>query len=120
VRFTGAEHVEVTDVLLPNLPVDVTNDSVVLFGMTNTKTISVKIPFKLLRDIPAAGDGRSAFIIQALEEKIARRKPSQWQPKTERGKRMAALLRRGKTERLPLLSDPEIEQESAARRGRNF
>jgi hypothetical protein len=88
--------------------------------MTNARTISVKIPGGLLREIPAAGHGRSRFILSAIEEKLARRKPAQWRPKSERGRRMAALLERGKKDRLPLLSDAEIEQELAARRGRDL
>jgi metal-responsive CopG/Arc/MetJ family transcriptional regulator len=87
--------------------------------MTST-TISVKLPARLLEEIPAAGNGRSAFIMKAIEEKLARRKSEQWKPKTARGERMAALLRKGKTERLPLLSEAEVERELAMRRGREF
>ena len=64
--------------------------------------------------------GRSGFIVQAIEEKIARRKPVRWKPKTERGRRMAALLKKGRAERIPLLSDAQIEQELKERRGRRF
>ena len=88
--------------------------------MTDTKTINVKVPAKLLREIPPPGQGRSSFILQAIAEKIARRRPVPWQPKTARGKRMAALLQRGGSDRLPLLSESEVEQELAARRGRIF
>jgi metal-responsive CopG/Arc/MetJ family transcriptional regulator len=87
--------------------------------MTST-TISVKLPARLLEEIPAAGNGRSAFIIKAIEEKLARRKSEEWQPKTARGARMASLLKKGKRERLPLLSEAEVERELAVRRGRNF
>jgi hypothetical protein len=58
--------------------------------------------------------------LKAIEEKIARLKPVQWKPKTERGRRMAALLERGRTERTPLLSDEQIEKELSERRGRKF
>jgi metal-responsive CopG/Arc/MetJ family transcriptional regulator len=90
------------------------------FGMTNTTIVSVKIPERILEQIPPAGQGRSGFIVQAIEEKIARRKPLQWKPTTERGRRMAALLKKGRAERSPLLSDAQLEQELKARRGRNF
>jgi len=90
--------------------------------MTNatTTTVSVKIPARILEQMPAAGQGRSGFIVQAIEDKIARRKPVQWKPKTERGRRMAALLKKGRSERLPLLSDAQAEQELKERRGRIF
>ena len=91
---------------------------VVLFGMPNTTTISVKIPVGILEQMPAAGGGRSSFIVRAIEEKLARRKPLQWKPRTERGRRMAALLEKGRGERMPLLSDAQVEQELHARRGR--
>ena len=88
--------------------------------MTNTTVVSVKIPARILEQIPPAGQGRSGFIVQAIEEKIAKRKPVQWTPKTERGRRMATLLKKGRAERRPLLSDVQIERELAERRGRNF
>jgi hypothetical protein len=88
--------------------------------MTNTTIVSVKIPARILEQIPPAGHGRSGFIVQAVEEKIARRKPAQWRPKTERGRRMAALLKKGRAERSPLLSDEHVEQELKERRGRSF
>jgi hypothetical protein len=93
---------------------------VLLFGMTNTTIVSVKIPSRILEQMPPAGHGRSGFIVQAIEEKIAKRKPIQWKPKTERGRRMAALLKKGRGERSPLLSDAELEQELRERRGRSF
>jgi hypothetical protein len=88
--------------------------------MTNTTIVSVKIPGQILEQIPPAGHGRSGFIVQAIEEKIARRKPAQWKPTTERGRRMAALLKKGRVERMPLLSDAQLEQELKERRGRFF
>jgi hypothetical protein len=90
------------------------------FGMTHAILVSVKIPARILEQMPPAGHGRSGFIVQAIEEKIARRKPVPWTPKTERGRRMAALLKKGRAERRPLLSDAQIEQELRERRGRNF
>jgi hypothetical protein len=58
--------------------------------------------------------------VQALEEKIARRETVQWKPKTGRGRRLAALLKQGRTERAPLLSDAQVERELRERRGRHF
>jgi len=88
--------------------------------MTGTTIVSVKIPARILEQMPPAGHGRSGFIVQAIAEKIAKRKPVQWTPKTERGRRMAALLKKGRAERGPLLSDAQIEQELKERRGRSF
>ena len=88
--------------------------------MPKTRTISVKIPLRILEQMPAPGNGRSGFIVRAIEEKLARRMPTQWKPKTERGRRMAALLEKGRVERTPLLSDAQVERELNERRGRNF
>ncbi|HZR19315.1 MAG TPA: hypothetical protein VFE51_18650 [Verrucomicrobiae bacterium] len=88
--------------------------------MTKTEVVSVKVPTRLLEQIPAAGNGRSGFIIQAIEEKISRRKPVRWTPKTERGRRLAALLDKGRAERMPLLSDAQVERELSERRGRSL
>jgi hypothetical protein len=60
------------------------------------------------------------FLIQSVEKKADRHEPIPFQPKTARGKRLSALLRRGKRERLPLLSDADIEKELATRKGRQF
>jgi hypothetical protein len=87
-------------------------------GMTDTQVVSVKVPSALLRKLPAAGQGRSRFIIAAIEEKVGRRDTPKWKPRSDRGKRMAAILARGKDERLPLLSDSDIEMELAVRKGR--
>ena len=57
-------------------------------------------------------------MVQAVEEKITKCKPVQWKPKTERGHRMAALLKEGRDERSPLLSDAQLEQELSERRSR--
>lgn len=85
--------------------------------MTSSKTVSVKIPARILRLIPAAGKGRSRFIITALEEKISRRSSAEWKPKTDRGRRLAALLKKGRLERAPLLDVEGIATELAERRG---
>jgi hypothetical protein len=88
--------------------------------MPGSATISIKIPARVLEQIPAPGNGRSGFIVQAIEEKIARRIPVKWKPKTGRGRRMASLLEKGRAEREPLLSDAQLEQELRERRGRNY
>ena len=85
--------------------------------MTSTKLVSVKVPLKIFRAIPGAHCGRSRFIISALEEKISRRE-EEWQPTTERGRRLKAILDKGRAEREPLLSDEEIARELQERRGR--
>jgi hypothetical protein len=91
---------------------------VVPIGMPST-AISVKIPSRILEQMPAPGNGRSVFIVKAIEEKLARRR-CDWKPQTERGRRMAALLAQGRKERTPLLSDAQLEQELNERRGRRF
>jgi post-segregation antitoxin (ccd killing protein) len=89
--------------------------------MTETTTaISVKLPAKLAERIPAAGKGRSRFVVQAIAEKLSRQSAPEWKPTTERGRRMAALLADGSKERMPLLNDEELEHELAKRRGRKF
>lgn len=89
--------------------------------MTNAATtVSVKIPGRILERIPAPGNGRSGFIIQAIEEKLMRQKPVDWKPSTARGRKLAALLEKGKLERGPLLSEAELENEIRERRGRQF
>ncbi len=85
--------------------------------MTTTKLVSVKVPLNIFRALPGAHRGRSRFIVSALEEKISRRE-SEWKPTTERGRRMAALLEKGRAEREPLLDDEGIAAELAERRGR--
>jgi hypothetical protein len=86
------------------------------YGMTSTKLVSVKLPLKIFRAMPGAHKGRSRFIISALEEKLSRRE-SEWKPTTARGRRLAALLEKGRAEREPLLDDEGIAQELRARRG---
>ena len=91
---------------------------VVPLGMTSTKLVSVKIPERVWSLIPAAGEGRSRFIIEALEEKILRQKPAEWKPATERGRRLAALLQKGRREREPFLDPKALAEELAERKGR--
>lgn len=84
--------------------------------MTETKLVRVKLPMKIFRAIPGAHHGRSRFIISALEEKISRTS-QEWKPTTARGRRLAALLEKGRAEREPLLDAEGIAQELRARRG---
>lgn len=85
--------------------------------MTKLVTVSVKIPVRVLEDIPAAGHGRSGFIVRAIEEKLARKKTTPWKPTTARGLRLAALLEKGKRERGRDLTVEELEAEIRERRG---
>ncbi|HEV2330867.1 MAG TPA: hypothetical protein VGY56_18970 [Verrucomicrobiae bacterium] len=85
--------------------------------MTNTKLISVKVPMKIFRALPGAHKGRSRFILSALEEKI-RREESEWQPTTERGRRLKAILDKGRAERGEPLDAEGIARELQERRGR--
>ena len=74
------------------------------------------MPLRILRSIPEAHQGRSRFIISALEEKISRG-GQEWKPTTARGRRLAALLEKGRAEREPLLDDEGVASELRARRG---
>ncbi len=80
-------------------------------------TVSVKIPTRILERIPPAGNGRSGFILRAIEEKLARKKLPAWKPTTVRGRRLATLLEKGKRERGPDLTVEELAAELRARRG---
>ncbi|HEU5123019.1 MAG TPA: hypothetical protein VFW05_03040 [Verrucomicrobiae bacterium] len=87
----------------------------------STVLISVKVPARIAAKLPVAGNGRSRFIVEAIEEKAARKQQAKdWKPVTARGKRMAALLAKGRSERAPLLSESEIEAELSKRKGRHF
>jgi hypothetical protein len=81
-----------------------------------TKVVSFKAPLKIFRALPGAHKGRSRFIIAALEEKISRRE-SEWQPTTERGWRLKAILDRGASERGEPLDAEGIARELRERRG---
>jgi hypothetical protein len=79
--------------------------------------VSVKIPARVLERIPPPGQGRSGFIVRAIEENLARKRPAAWQPTTARGRKLAALLEKGKRERGRDLTLEELEAEIRARRG---
>ena len=85
-------------------------------SMTGSKLVSVKVPLRVLQAIPRAHKGRSRFIIDALKEKIARGE-STWEPRTERGRRLAALLKKGTDERGAPLDEAGSARELAERRG---
>jgi Arc/MetJ-type ribon-helix-helix transcriptional regulator len=82
--------------------------------MTTLTTISVKLPQSDVSRIPTRN--RSAFIREAVREKLAR-KDSRWKPKTAFGKRLVALraarIRRGGR----LFTAEEIDAEIRERRG---
>lgn len=86
--------------------------------MTDTQLVSVKIPKRLLRLMPPAGKGRSRFIIGALEEKLSQPQVPHWNPQSERGRRLVALLNKGERERGPILDAEGISRELAERRGK--
>ena len=94
---------------------------VLLSGMTNgSTTVSVKIPARILAHIPTPGNGRSRFIVHALEKEIERQRPAEWKPTTKRGRMFARLLEAGKAERGTRLNEEEFERELRERRGRSF
>jgi hypothetical protein len=79
--------------------------------MTTLKTVSVKLPAEDIRRIPARN--RSAFIRDAVREKIARSEKV-WEPKTEFGRELVALQKRYKGK---LLTPEEIAAEIRENRG---
>ena len=82
-------------------------------------TISFKVPARILAGLPTPGQGRSRFIVQALEEKIPRQQPAKWEPTSQLGRTFAAILEKGKKERGPQMSEAEFERELSERRGRD-
>lgn len=86
-------------------------------GMTSAKLISVKVPMKIFRALPGAHQGRSRFIISALEAKISQHRPPEWQPTNARGRRLKSLLDAGAAERGESLDDEGIARELRERRG---
>jgi hypothetical protein len=79
--------------------------------MTMLKTVSVKLPAEDIRRIPARN--RSAFIREAVREKIARAEKV-WEPKTQFGRELVALQKRYKGK---LLTPEEIAAEIRENRG---
>ena len=87
---------------------------------TAAENITFECPPQVRERLPASSNGRSEFILQAIQEKLERTQPVEWKPTTKRGERLAELLEAGKAERGPLLSEEEFERELSERRGRNF
>ena len=85
--------------------------------MTKTKLLSVKVPLELYRALPGTHKDRSRLIIAALEEKISSREEPKWKPTTERGRRLADLLKKGAAERGAPLGPEGIARELRERRG---
>ncbi|MEQ2008512.1 MAG: hypothetical protein ABMA26_17165 [Limisphaerales bacterium] len=81
------------------------------------ETISFKCPPPVRERLPAAGNGRSKFILAAIEEKLARARPVQWKPTNARGRKLAARLAAGRHERGPALSVESVDRELRERRG---
>jgi Arc/MetJ-type ribon-helix-helix transcriptional regulator len=79
--------------------------------MTLLKTISVKLPAEDVRRIPSSN--RSAFIRDAVREKLARQEKI-WKPKTKFGRELAALQKGYKGK---LLTREEIAAEIRENRG---
>ena len=80
-----------------------------------TKTVSVKMPVKVLRRIPS--ENVSDFIRQAVTEKLLRLDKPEWTPKTAHGKRLLALSRKFEKAGGKLLEAGEIADEIRQRRG---
>ena len=80
---------------------------------TDLQVVTVKLPKGELRRFPP-GTSRSAFIREAIAEKLNRQGLPAWQPKTARGKKLLALSDRFEGERL---GAAEINEELRARRG---
>jgi len=83
-------------------------------------TISFKVPARILEGLPAPGQGRSRFIVQALEDKISRQQHAKWEPTSSLGRKFATILEKGRKARGPQMSEVEFERELSERRGRNF
>ncbi|MGH7976075.1 MAG: hypothetical protein ACREDS_01070 [Limisphaerales bacterium] len=84
--------------------------------MTSAKLVSVKLPMKIFRALPGAHNGRSRFIVSALEEKISKRE-TEWKPTTARGRKFQAILEKGAAERGEPLDAEGIARELRERRG---
>ena len=85
--------------------------------MTTTKLVSVKLPLRVYRAMPGAHQGRSRFIVSALEEKLSRQRVPEWKPTTARGRRLQAILEKGAAERGEPLDAEGIARELRERRG---
>lgn len=83
--------------------------------MTNKlKVVSVKLPAASIRRIPG---NRSAFIRQAIDEKLARAQSPDLEPKTPFGKKLVALRQRFLDAGGEILDREGVESELRSRRG---
>lgn len=84
--------------------------------MTNTtQPVTVKLPVADLRRIPTRN--RSAFIREAVREKLAHTRKEDWKPKTGLGRKLWALRQRHIDRGATLLDAEGIAAEIRERRG---
>jgi len=82
--------------------------------------LAAKVPRAILKEVDRlAGDNRSAWVREAIEEKLHRETPcaTDFKPKTAFGRRLLALRQRHLSKGGPTLTLEEIRQEVARRRG---
>jgi hypothetical protein len=82
---------------------------------TRTQPVTVKLPVADLRRIPSRN--RSAFIREAVREKLAHAEKDGWKPRTELGRKLWALRQRHVDSGAPLLDAEGIAAEIRERRG---
>mgnify|MGYP001605416350 CR=1 FL=1 len=82
--------------------------------MTNTQTVSFKLPSEYLRRIPRRN--RSEFFREAVREKLAQREP-EFKPASPFARKLAALRSRYEASGARLLSPDEIAAEVRGRKG---
>jgi Arc/MetJ-type ribon-helix-helix transcriptional regulator len=78
-------------------------------------TISVKLPASDIRRIPRRN--RSAFVREAVREKLTQGEPPPWQPKTALGRKLNALRTAHVASGAKLLTADEVAEEIRQRRG---
>jgi hypothetical protein len=80
----------------------------------NLKVLSVRLPLSEVRRIPG---NRSAFVRQAVSEKLAREPVPSWRPKTATGRKLLKLRNQFLAQGGELLDADDISQELRERRG---
>ncbi|MGA2544186.1 MAG: hypothetical protein ABSG78_21770 [Verrucomicrobiota bacterium] len=80
----------------------------------NLRVLSVKLPLSDVRRIPG---NRSAFVRQAVAEKLARQSAPAWQPKTSTGRKLLELRNQFLAQGGELLDAEGIAEELRRRRG---
>ena len=80
-----------------------------------TQPVTVKLPMSDLRRIPSRN--RSAFIREAVREKLAHSEKAEWKPKTGLGRKLLALRKRHIDSGANLLDAEGIAAEIRERRG---